>query len=232
MCNAIWPVPCVAGRVKECSRNSVRSFPRVPRFGTDSATMHAVLTTVPSRARSGGLTLFQKAGQCVAHTACRRRHSVRLARAFGGKPCHTCQFSLDLLQAAADAEIEPNPGCRVQQTGRIPHTARGRKKNSATMLLLEGITKSFTEANGHVLPILDIPRFSVAAGSDGAVGSQRSGKTTLLHIIAGIARTGHRSVGRDGVDITRLSEPGRIAIEPPKSATSSNRSICCQASRV
>ena len=78
------------------------------------------------------------------------------------------------------------------------------------MLLLEGITKSFTEANGHVLPILDIPRFSVAAGEQMVLlGRSGSGKTTLLHIIAGIARPDTGSVRLEGVDITRLSEPGR-----------------------
>ena len=56
----------------------------------DSASIHAVRTTVPSVLKCG-LTLVHKAGQCVAHTACRCRCSVRLERGFGGKPCHTCR---------------------------------------------------------------------------------------------------------------------------------------------
>ena len=55
----------------------------------NSATLRAVLTTVPSRAEVW-VAPFHKAGQCVAHTACRRRCSVRWERGFGGKPCHTC----------------------------------------------------------------------------------------------------------------------------------------------
>lgn len=78
------------------------------------------------------------------------------------------------------------------------------------MLLLERITKSFTEPNGHVLPILDVPRFSVADGEQMVLlGRSGSGKTTLLHIIAGIAKPDTGSVRLDGLDLTRLSEPGR-----------------------
>ena len=57
----------------------------------DSATIHAVLTTVEVVLKCG-LTLFHWAGRCAAHTACRRRCSVRLERGFGGKPCHACRL--------------------------------------------------------------------------------------------------------------------------------------------
>ena len=43
-------------------------------WARNSATLYAVLTTVRSVLKCGSI-LFHKAGQCVAHTACRRRCS-------------------------------------------------------------------------------------------------------------------------------------------------------------
>jgi ABC-type lipoprotein export system ATPase subunit len=78
------------------------------------------------------------------------------------------------------------------------------------MLLLENVKKSYIEADGHVLPILDIPRFQVRAGEQMVlVGRSGSGKTTLLHVIAGISRADSGSIQLDGVDVSRLSEVGR-----------------------
>jgi putative ABC transport system ATP-binding protein len=78
------------------------------------------------------------------------------------------------------------------------------------MLLLENVRKSYVEPDGTPLPVLDIPRFEVAAGEQMVlVGSSGSGKTTLLHIIAGISRPDSGRVHIDGLDITRLPEAGR-----------------------
>lgn len=77
------------------------------------------------------------------------------------------------------------------------------------MLLLENVRKTYKEPNGQDLPILDIPQFSVAAGEQMVlVGRSGGGKSTLLHIIAGISRPDECS-GRvviDGIDIARKSE--------------------------
>ncbi len=78
------------------------------------------------------------------------------------------------------------------------------------MLALHNVRKSFREPDGSLLPILDVPRFQLAAGQQMVLlGSSGSGKTTLLHIIAGISNPDAGAVEIDGVDITRLPEAGR-----------------------
>lgn len=78
------------------------------------------------------------------------------------------------------------------------------------MLLLKDVRKSFREPDGSPLPILNIPEFRAAAGEQVVLmGRSGCGKTTLLHVIAGISRPDTGSVQIDGTDITRLSEAGR-----------------------
>jgi putative ABC transport system ATP-binding protein len=81
------------------------------------------------------------------------------------------------------------------------------------MLLLEGIKKSFRQPDGERLPILDLPRFEVAAGEQVAlIGDSGCGKTTLLHIIAGIIRADAGRILLNGVELSKFSEAGRDAI--------------------
>ncbi len=78
------------------------------------------------------------------------------------------------------------------------------------MLLLKDLEKSFVEPDGTQLPILNIAEFRVSAGEQMViVGRSGCGKTTLLHIIAGITRADQGMVQIDGLDIVRLSEAGR-----------------------
>lgn len=78
------------------------------------------------------------------------------------------------------------------------------------MLLLEGVKKRFRLPDGSVLPVLEIDRFELAAAEQAVlVGRSGCGKTTLLHIIAGISRPDEGRVMLDGVDLARLSEAGR-----------------------
>ncbi len=78
------------------------------------------------------------------------------------------------------------------------------------MLLLEDVKKSYTESNGHELPVLDIPRFQVGDNEQMVLlGRSGCGKTTLLHVIAGISRADSGRIQLDGIDLMRLSEPGR-----------------------
>ena len=78
------------------------------------------------------------------------------------------------------------------------------------MLLLRDLKKSFVQPDGMQLPILDIPEFRVAAGEQIALmGRSGCGKTTLLHVIAGISRPDSGLVQVAGCDIGGLSEHGR-----------------------
>ncbi|MCA9184131.1 MAG: ABC transporter ATP-binding protein [Pirellulaceae bacterium] len=78
------------------------------------------------------------------------------------------------------------------------------------MLLLEDVRKSFVEPNGRQLPVLNIQRFSVERGEQMVlIGRSGCGKTTLLHVIAGISRPDSGRVMIHGVDVTRLAEAGR-----------------------
>jgi ABC-type lipoprotein export system ATPase subunit len=78
------------------------------------------------------------------------------------------------------------------------------------MLQLKDIKKSFREPDGGVLPILDIARFEVKAGEQMVLtGDSGCGKTTLLHVIAGLSRPDSGEVRIDGTNITLLPEAGR-----------------------
>ncbi len=86
------------------------------------------------------------------------------------------------------------------------------------MLLLENVRKTYREPNGKDLPILDIPRFTVGEGEQMAlVGRSGGGKTTLLHIIAGITTPDRGSlVTIDGIEITSKQEHTRDLIRADK----------------
>jgi len=76
------------------------------------------------------------------------------------------------------------------------------------MLNLKEVKKSFTEPDGSDLPILDIEQYHVEAGEQIVmVGRSGCGKTTLLHVIAGISRPDSGRVKVDDWDITLFTEP-------------------------
>ncbi|HZZ71511.1 MAG TPA: ABC transporter ATP-binding protein [Pirellulales bacterium] len=78
------------------------------------------------------------------------------------------------------------------------------------MLQLADVKKSFAEPGGGRLPILDLPSFRVAAGEQVVLmGRSGCGKTTLLHVIAGISRPDSGSVTIDGVNVSSLPEATR-----------------------
>ena len=75
------------------------------------------------------------------------------------------------------------------------------------MLQLTGVKKSYTEPDGTGLPILDVPEFRVAAEEQMViVGRSGCGKTTLLHVIAGISRPDEGKVRVDDWEMTLFSE--------------------------
>lgn len=77
------------------------------------------------------------------------------------------------------------------------------------MLQLQNIKKSFTQPNGQVLQVLDIPDFKMKSAEQVVmIGRSGGGKTTLLHVIAGISRATEGDVIIDGVALNELSEAG------------------------
>ena len=97
-------------------------------------------------------------------------------------------------------------------------------------LHLHELTKRYVGPDGSVVPVIDVPRFDLADGEQVAlVGGSGTGKTTLLHLIAGIltpdggrivcTTTRHDGARRRaaatpaaraaGIDIARLSESQR-----------------------
>lgn len=78
------------------------------------------------------------------------------------------------------------------------------------MLELRQVTKSFVQPDGSPLHVLDIEHFDAKAGEQVViVGQSGCGKTTLLHVIAGICRPDKGRVLIDGWDIPVLSEADR-----------------------
>lgn len=78
------------------------------------------------------------------------------------------------------------------------------------MLTLLDVKKSFIDPDGGRLPILDIDAFHLGAGEQAVLlGRSGGGKTTLLHVIAGISTPDSGVVQVDGVDIARMPEAER-----------------------
>ncbi len=78
------------------------------------------------------------------------------------------------------------------------------------MLLLEDVAKSFPLPDGTRLQILDIPELRVGEGEQLVVmGRSGCGKTTLLHVIAGISLPDRGRVEVAEREITQLNEVSR-----------------------
>jgi len=78
------------------------------------------------------------------------------------------------------------------------------------VLEIHDLKKSFDQPGGGRLPILDIASLVVGAGEQVVlIGQSGGGKTTLLHLIAGITSPDSGSIRIGGIEITRLSESGR-----------------------
>jgi len=79
-----------------------------------------------------------------------------------------------------------------------------------TLLEISDLTKSFASPDGGQKLIVDIPAFSLAAGEQVALrGESGSGKTTFLHLIAGILAADRGVIRLGEHDMAALGEPAR-----------------------
>lgn len=85
------------------------------------------------------------------------------------------------------------------------------------ILEVTNIQKSFPLPGGGTVQILDVPQLKVDSGEQTVLlGQSGGGKTTLLHIIAGITTPDNGSVLLDGIELTKLSEQGRDRVRAAK----------------
>jgi putative ABC transport system ATP-binding protein len=79
-----------------------------------------------------------------------------------------------------------------------------------SILQISDLVKSFQQPGGGRLTVIDIPKLEIAKGEQVAlIGQSGGGKTTLLHLIAGLLVPDSGSIRIDGTELTRLSEQGR-----------------------
>ncbi len=79
-----------------------------------------------------------------------------------------------------------------------------------SLLHLTGLSKAYALPGGGTHRVVDVAEFSLAAGVQIALrGESGSGKTTFLHLIAGILAPDGGSVVLDGRDLAKLGEAQR-----------------------
>lgn len=89
-------------------------------------------------------------------------------------------------------------------------TGTASRAESRPMLRLRNLKKSYVEPDGRPLPIVDVEDFRLERAEQAVLlGRSGCGKTTLLHLVAGIAAPDSGSILVDGVDVARLSEADR-----------------------
>ncbi len=78
------------------------------------------------------------------------------------------------------------------------------------MLEIKDLVKRFPQPGGGELTVLDVAEFKIADGEQVAlIGQSGGGKTTLLHLIAGLLVPDTGSIKVGGTELTMLSEQGR-----------------------
>lgn len=78
------------------------------------------------------------------------------------------------------------------------------------LLQIRNLKKGFPDLDGTPRPIVDIQQFDIPEGGEiGLRGGSGTGKTTFLHLVAGLLRPDSGSIVLDGEDLVALSEPAR-----------------------
>lgn len=85
------------------------------------------------------------------------------------------------------------------------------------MLVIKELVKSYRSPDGGRALIVEVAAFSLAAGEQLALrGESGSGKTTFLHLIAGILTADSGRIEIEGADMAALSEPKRDRLRAEK----------------
>lgn len=85
------------------------------------------------------------------------------------------------------------------------------------MLKIRDLTKGYAAPGGGRLAVVDVPKFDVGAGEQIALrGASGTGKTTLLHLLAGILEADGGSIEIDGEAMTGRGESGRDKLRAAK----------------
>ena len=89
--------------------------------------------------------------------------------------------------------------------------------NNQPILEISDLQQSYPDPSGSRIEILNVPEFSISAGQQVVlVGPSGGGKTTLLHIIAGLLKPDGGSVKIDGIEMSKFHEAGRDRVRANK----------------
>ena len=88
---------------------------------------------------------------------------------------------------------------------------------NAPLLQIKNLKKAFVAPDSSQHLIVDVPEFAVGQKQQVALaGESGSGKTTFLHLIAGILKPDAGQISIDGSDMATLSEPKRDRLRAMK----------------
>src|SRR4051812_42680443 len=90
-------------------------------------------------------------------------------------------------------------------------------------LHLHELAKRYVAPDGSAVPVIDVPRFDLADGEQVAlVGGSGTGKTTLLHLIAGILTPDSGRIVYDNLDGQSPPAASAAATAPAASAATTS----------